>query len=117
MYCRFYHARFSQNRSVRDICGQTDNNKHDTKFLIFSRDILSSPRGLRQYFIKSTYINAYVYVCLYIYKHTYTYTRANEIGILPPPTVGTAVANWLMCCATNRKVARSIPAGVIGIFH
>ena len=31
--------------------------------------------------------------------------------------LGTAVAQWLRCCATNRKVARSIPAGVIGIFH
>ena len=30
---------------------------------------------------------------------------------------GTAVAQWLRCCATNRKVASSIPAGVIGIFH
>ena len=31
--------------------------------------------------------------------------------------VGTAVAHWLRCCATNRKVAGSIPTGVIGIFH
>ena len=30
---------------------------------------------------------------------------------------GTAVAQWLRCCATNRKFAGSIPAGVIGIFH
>ena len=30
---------------------------------------------------------------------------------------GTAVAQWLRCCATNRKVAGSIPHGVIGIFH
>ena len=29
--------------------------------------------------------------------------------------LGTAVAQWLRCCATNRKVAGSIPAGVIGI--
>jgi len=28
-----------------------------------------------------------------------------------------AVAHWLRCCATNRKVAGSIPDGVIGIFH
>jgi hypothetical protein len=28
-----------------------------------------------------------------------------------------AVAQWLRCCATNRKVADSIPDGVIGIFH
>ena len=30
---------------------------------------------------------------------------------------GTAVAQLLRCCATNRKVAGSIPDGVIGIFH
>ena len=29
---------------------------------------------------------------------------------------GTAVAQWLRCCATNRKVAGSIPAGVSGFF-
>jgi len=28
-----------------------------------------------------------------------------------------AVAQWLRCCATNRKFAGSIPDGVIGIFH
>ena len=28
-----------------------------------------------------------------------------------------AVAQWLRCCATNRKVAGSIPDGVIGIIH
>ena len=30
---------------------------------------------------------------------------------------GTAVAQWLRCCATNRKVAGSIPDGVIGSFR
>jgi len=30
---------------------------------------------------------------------------------------GTAVAQWLRCCTTNRKVAGSIPDGVTGIFH
>ena len=29
---------------------------------------------------------------------------------------GTAVARWLRCCATNRKVAGSIPASVNGFF-
>jgi hypothetical protein len=28
-----------------------------------------------------------------------------------------AVAQWLRCCATIRKVAGSIPDGVIGILH
>ena len=30
---------------------------------------------------------------------------------------GTVVAHWLRRCATNRKVAGSIPDDVIGIFH
>ena len=30
--------------------------------------------------------------------------------------MGTAVEQWLRCCATNRKVAGSIPAGVSGFF-
>jgi len=34
-----------------------------------------------------------------------------------PKDEGTAVAQWLRCCATNRKVVGSIPDGVIGIFH
>jgi hypothetical protein len=29
---------------------------------------------------------------------------------------GIAVAQWLRCCAKSRKVAGSIPSGVIGIF-
>ena len=39
--------------------------------------------------------------------------------IILKPTVhrGTAVTHWLRCCATNRKVAGSIPDGVIAIFH
>ena len=32
-------------------------------------------------------------------------------------TTWTAVAQRLRCCATNRKVAGLMPAGVIGIFH
>ena len=31
--------------------------------------------------------------------------------------VGTAVAQWLGRCATNRKVSGSIPDGIIGILH
>ena len=31
--------------------------------------------------------------------------------------MGTAVAQWLRCCATNLKVAGSISDGAIRIFH
>jgi hypothetical protein len=30
---------------------------------------------------------------------------------------GTAVAQWLRCCATNQEVAGSIPDGVTSIFN
>jgi len=30
--------------------------------------------------------------------------------------LGAAVAQWLRCCATNRKVSGSIPTGVSGFF-
>ena len=44
----------------------------------------------------------YIYI---IYIYIYIYIQ------------GTAVVQWLRCCATNLKVAGSIPDGVIGIFH
>ena len=47
------------------------------------------------------------------------FVRANDRIILKMylKLVGTAVSQWLSCCATNRKIAGSIPGGVIGIFH
>jgi len=45
---------------------------------------------------------------------------AIRTGRLYPPgysfLLGTAVEQWLKCCATNRKVAGSILAGVSGFF-
>jgi len=46
-------------------------------------------------------------------KHTGTYVFLSVYIHMK----GTAVAQWLRCCATNRKVAGSIPVGVIGIFY
>ena len=45
-----------------------------------------------------------------IYLHT-------KFHIPTSSSPGTAMAQWLRCYATNRKVAGSIPAGVIVIFH
>ena len=47
-----------------------------------------------------------------IHKHIQLLLMHPQIFIME-----TAVAQWLRCCATNRKVAGSIPDGVIGIFH
>ena len=41
---------------------------------------------------------------------------ASPIPPTPYTLLGTALAQWLRCCAANQKVAGSIPAGVIGIF-
>ena len=40
-----------------------------------------------------------------------------ELRIIKMIQLGTAVAQWLRCRAANRKVAGSIPADVIEIFH
>ena len=39
------------------------------------------------------------------------------ISVLFHQLPGTAVAQWLRCCATKWKVAGSIPFRVTGIFH
>jgi len=41
---------------------------------------------------------------------------SSRICFLEPLGWDTAVAQWLRCCATIRKVAGSIPAGVSGSF-
>ena len=41
---------------------------------------------------------------------------SNRLNLSSVWGLGTAVAQWLRCCATNRKVAGSIPAGVSGFF-
>ena len=46
-------------------------------------------------------------------------THHDEYFELPPYLLhyGPAVAQWVRCCATNRKVAGSIPDVVIETFH
>ena len=51
---------------------------------------------------------------------TSCYTNSHHLITQNGPVIlkqGNAVAQRLRCCATNRKVAGSIPDGVIGIFH
>ena len=43
-------------------------------------------------------------------------TRNSEFVHIICLVWGTAVAQWLRCCATNRKFAGSIPASVSGFF-
>jgi len=50
---------------------------------------------------------------LLLYEILCTTTDSAQV----PQLLGTAVAQWLRCCATSRKVTGSIPAGAIGIFY
>jgi len=52
---------------------------------------------------------------LLVYRVTFMYFFAIYVGILH--IMWNAVAQCLRCCATNRKVAGSIPNGAIGILH
>jgi len=42
---------------------------------------------------------------------------SHQIKVIIMSYLGTAVAQWLRCCTTNRKVTGSIPDGVNGSFH
>jgi len=54
----------------------------------------------------------------YMFRPLLTIFRlsSRDLKVLLYTFAGTAVAQFLRCCATNRKVARSIPAGVNGFF-
>ena len=59
---------------------------------------------LQQHFLESTSILRYTYIsCLFYFM---------SLSVRG----GTAVAHWLRCCATNRKVAGLIPASIIVFF-
>jgi hypothetical protein len=51
--------------------------------------------------VEKFYVNTHTHTHIYVYLYI----------------TGTAVAQWLRFCATNRKVAGSIPDGVIGFFR
>jgi len=50
-------------------------------------------------------------------SYEYLFSFEFHAGTVLVIKLWTAVAQWLRCCDTNRKVAGTIPAGVIGIFH
>jgi len=50
-------------------------------------------------------------------KSTNTQLNLQHKLLIIDMNVGKRKVQWLRCCATNQKVAGSIPDGVIGIFH
>ena len=61
-------------------------------------------------------VSTLLYIYIYIYIYIYSLLPSFTFNLAYVNWVGTAVAQWLRCCATNRKVAVSIPAGVSGFF-
>ena len=59
------------------------------------------------------YISIWIYCSLY-FGQIYVSGRLNTLQFV---LEGTRWHNWLMHCATSRKVAGSIPDYIIGIFH
>jgi hypothetical protein len=57
----------------------------------------------------------------YFFQHDvttkYNKTEQSRLKHIVDNERGHTVVQWLRHCATNRKVAGSIPDGVIGIFH
>ena len=77
-------------------------------------------------FLPESGLGSYGVKCieLFIYTALQAVTRKGECSQLGSDFHGhntyceeTAVAQWLMCCATNPKVDGSIPGGVSGVFH
>ena len=62
-------------------------------------------------------IKSVVFLCVTSVQTECSEGLSNRIKKTAYSTPGTAVPQWLRCCATNQKVTGSIPAGVIGIFH
>ena len=52
--------------------------------------------------------------CTFLYRNRVDKRGLDLYGLIL--ITGTAVAQWLRCCATNRKVAGSIPTGVSVFF-
>jgi hypothetical protein len=57
--------------------------------------------------------NRYVFLQYPIVRHN----KPEQPNSVATPHSGYALAQWLRHCATNRKVARSVPEGVIGMFY
>jgi len=89
------------------LCGTCSYHRTSNSKLVFNKAVVVCVEAV---FVKSAIL---------LMSHTWNQTRISEslLLILLYIWVGTAVAQWLRCCATNRKVAGSISACVIGIFH
>jgi hypothetical protein len=59
---------------------------------------------------------SYRFLLYFMGPETFLGTTGCFLSVYFPFCIGTATLMWLRCCATNRKVAGSIPDGVIEFF-
>ena len=81
------------------------------------RNIVKKRYKVELNYIKHDFYRCTVHSKIYLF-HTPTCELFIKLGKVLKFTLkqGTAVAQWLRCCATYRKVAGSIAAGVSGFF-
>ena len=87
---------------------------HSSKFLITLGHLM--PHYSSQISAKNVCNLFVIWVVTFHVSHPYGSTHLTLLLNIRI-SEGTAVVQWLRCCGTNRKVAGSIPDGVIGIFH
>ena len=84
------------------IAGEYTAELHLARLILTACHLDSQKIRIIRFSVKIDYIDNLKFGCCYL-------------QYVPAPK-GTAVAQWLRCCATNRKVAGSIPVGVSGFF-
>ena len=98
VYSRHPYSLASERRSVLPP-------KYLVLIFIFDMGRLAIPKDLK--FRDGIHYHQEIWQLIFVLESLFSCTQ---------DTWGTAVAQWLRCCATIRKVAGAIPAGVSGIF-
>ena len=113
--------------------GRTDRRTYMTKLIVAFRNFLNAPIKRGQFFrsvhphANSLFWGRNILLGLILSTYSTLFPRrdrfrltSTDISIISLAYIiilGTAVAQWLRCCATSPKVAGSIPDIVIGMFH
>jgi len=116
-----------RNMTAHPLQAITGETKYATVLLIFHELAISCALSFSFYYTvaKPSLVSCFAGTSREFRKHTsstaeyssYWNIKLEYFNILLTWGWWTAVAQWLRCCATNRKVAGSIPDGVIGIFY
>jgi hypothetical protein len=79
--------------------------------------VITFKHGIYNYIPETNHVTAVYSVATVLYlQFVLNVMLLSMLNMLCTLTLGTAVAQWLRYCATNQKVAGSIPDGVMGYF-